>query len=177
MRILQVKHMIEPLHYYEHGMTDDQLKTVGIISLNWGTVEREITQILCNLDPGEPTKIATYHLNKKLKLLGKKLKENPKPSEYDHADWPEVSKLFDNLKESIENFREGRNHIIHGTVVRFFGGVREPAIYSDKSLQTKELSALPKILDQSTYLTHVVAHLWSALYGSVRKTPLPNRPD
>jgi hypothetical protein len=169
--------MIEPLHFYDHGMTDDQLKTIGIISLNWATVEREITQILCNLDSRDPTEIARYHLNKKLKLLGKKLKGNPKPSDYEHADWSEESKLFDNLKESIEKFREGRNHIIHGTVIRFFGGAREPAIYSDKSLQTKELSALPKILDQSTYLTHVVAHLWSALCGSALKTPLPDRPD
>ena len=36
--------MIEP--FYDLGMTDDQLKAIGMISLNWSTVEREITGIL-----------------------------------------------------------------------------------------------------------------------------------
>jgi hypothetical protein len=110
-------------------------------------------------------------------LLGKELTRDPKPSAYAHADWPKVSKLFVALKKDVEDFRDGRNHIIHGTVIRFFRGVRDPAIYSDKRRTTKELSELPKILDQSTYLTHVVAHLSSALYGSLLKMPLPDRPD
>jgi hypothetical protein len=165
--------MIEPLPFYDHGMTDEQLKTIGIISLNWSIVERELTDILSNLDPRD-SKIAVYNLDKKLKLLGGKLKGDPKPSHYKHADWSEVFKLYDDLKKSVEKFREGRNHIIHGTVIRFFGGVREPAIYSNKTRQTKVLSQLPKILNQSTYLTHVMAHLSSALYGSVLKMQLPS---
>jgi hypothetical protein len=173
--------MIEPLHFYGNGMTDDQLKTVGIISLNWSMVEKHITDILgefyaiTDLDVIEL--IAPLSLEKKLELFKKKIERDPKPPGYEHADWPAVSNLFTALKKDVNDFREGRNHIIHGTVIRFFGVVREPAILSGIKRKTKELSELPKILDQSTYLTHVVAHLWGALYGSVLKTPLPDRPD
>ena len=59
-------------------MTDDQLKTIGIISLNWAIVEREITDILRDFyalkDENDAIELVTIlDLDKKLNLLQKKI--------------------------------------------------------------------------------------------------------
>jgi hypothetical protein len=171
--------MIEPL--FDLGMTDEQLKTVGIISLNWSLVERDVTDILRDFyafrDEKDATDlVAILDLDKKLNLLEKKMKRDPKPSGYPNADWAKASDFLSCLRKSYEEFREGRNHVIHGTVVRFFGNINDPVIWSHKKRVAKELSELPKILDQSTYLTYLMAHLSSALYGSMLQVPLPDKP-
>jgi hypothetical protein len=125
--------MIEPL--FDLGMNDEQLKALGIISLNWGIVEREITDILCSFyglsDPSDAVELITIlDLDKKLNLLTKKIVREPRPAGYTNADWKKVSEMLAILKQCIEAYREGRNHIIHGTVVRFFGNIKEPVIWS-----------------------------------------------
>jgi len=82
--------MIEPL--FDLGMTDEQLKTVGIISLNWSLVERDVTDILSDFYAFKDEKDATdlvaiLDLDKKLNLLEKKMKRDLKPPGYLNADW------------------------------------------------------------------------------------------
>lgn len=172
--------MIEPL--FDLGMTDDQLKTIGIISLNWAIVEREITDILRDFyalkDENDAIELVTIlDLDKKLNLLQKKMMRYPKPRGYLNADWAKASDFLGRLRKSAEKFRDGRNHIIHGSVVRFFGNVQDPVIWSHTKRRRMDLSELPKIVDQSTYLTYLMAHLSSALYGSMLQVPLPEIPD
>lgn len=172
--------MIQPL--FDLGMTDEQLKTIGTISLNWATVEREITDILRDFyalkDENDAIELITIlDLDKKLHLLQKKMTRDSKPSGYLNADWSKASDFLSRLRKSAEKFREGRNHIIHGSVVRFFGNVQDPVIWSHTKRRGKDLSELPKIVDQSTYLTNLMAHLSSSLYGSMLQVLLPDIPD
>jgi hypothetical protein len=172
--------MIEP--FYDLGMTDDQLKAIGMISLNWSTVEREITDILHSFYsfPDEKDAIdlvAVLDFDKKLGLCIKKIKRNPKPSGYANADWNKVSQMLDHLRKSVADFKPGRNQVIHGTVVRFFGNIKDPVLWSNKKRHSIELTELPKILDQSSYLTHAMAHVAGALYGWGPQKPLPNIPE
>jgi hypothetical protein len=160
--------MIEP--FYDLGMTDDQLKTIGMISLNWSIVEREITEILqsfysfTNWQDGVEL-VAVLDFDKKIGISTKKIDRDPKPSGYANADWNKVSQTLDHLRTCAHKFRPGRNHIVHGTVVRFFGNINDPVLWSHKKRNTIELTELPKILEQSSYLTHAMAHVAGALYG------------
>jgi hypothetical protein len=168
--------MIEP--FYDLGMTDDQLKTIGMISLNWSIVDREITEILQSFYSFTNWQdvvdlVAVLDFDKKLHLCQKKLEQNQKPLGYANADWSSVCQLLDHLRKSAAKFRNGRNHVIHGTVVHFFGNVRDPVILSHKKTLTIELTELPKIFEQSAYLTHVMAHLSAVLYGHKSLEPLP----
>jgi hypothetical protein len=172
--------MIEP--FYDLGMTDDQLKTIGMISLNWSIVEREITEILLsfysftNWQDGVEL-VAVLDFDKKLSLCKTKIDRDPKPSGYANADWNKASQTLEHLRKSAEKFRPGRNQVIHGTVVRFFGNVRDPVLRSNKKRVTIELTELPKILEQSSYLTHAMAHMAGALYGWGHQEPLPDIPE
>jgi hypothetical protein len=160
--------MIEP--FYDLGMTNDQLKTIGMISLNWSMAEREITDILHSFysfrdEQDAIDLVAVLDFNKKLALCKKKIDRNTKPSGYLNADWKKVSQALDHLQKIAGDFKPGRNRVIHGTVVRFFGNIKDPVLWSSKNRNTIELTELPKILEQSSYLTHAMAHVAGALYG------------
>ncbi|MGI8568650.1 MAG: hypothetical protein ACR2KT_06045 [Methylocella sp.] len=160
--------MIAPL--YDLEMTNEQLKTIGVVSLNWGIVERDITDILCSFyainDPIDATELVdVLSLDKKLNFLEKKSKRGPRPQGYSNADWKKVSEMIDLLRKSAANFRDGRNHLIHGTVIRFFGDVRDqdPVLWSHTKRTAKDLSELPKILNQSMY-SPTLWRTWRALF-------------
>ena len=145
-------------------------------------VEREITDILHSFYsfPDEQDAIdlvAVLDFYKKLDLCKKKIERDPKPSGYANADWNKVSQMLDHLRKTAEKFRPGRNHVIHGTVVRFYGNIIDPVLWSYKKRCTIELTELPKILNQSSYLTHAMAHVAGPLYGWGPQEPLPDIPE
>ncbi len=154
----------------ENNLSDDELKTLALITLNWATAEFLISTFLAQLYEisGLAARDLVYgqDFKRKVEFLGslsKAGKLNPKQN-----------KLLSELNYAFSNFKNDRNVYAHGiTVTNTDSGGRRALTLTGKEANPDEL---PLAWEQSKYVLLVATHMFFTPGQSATDFALPERP-
>jgi molybdate transport repressor ModE-like protein len=154
---------------YKFELSDDELRTLAKITLNWGHAESAIGLALvnlCRIDQ-ETAKLLIQPLtvSRKIDLL-LKLSQDGKISDA-------ARHFVSELKYARDNFKEVRNIYSHGLVMSAEDGSR--SVVTPKG-QVFNLEELMLALEQSKYVGLAANRVLFAVLGMPIPEPWPERP-
>jgi hypothetical protein len=155
----------------EHNLSDDELKTLAQVTLNWGMAEIMVGTTLAwlyDLKGAQATDLVNgMSFYRKIELM-EKLSKAGKLSK-------SAINLLGDLKFAFNNFKDDRNVFSHGMTCVGPDGTRTAVTATGK---TADPDKLPLALEQSKYVLFVANRLLSAATGSEEQAlpPLPEKP-
>lgn len=157
------------LPHQEFNLSDGEVRTIGLITLYWGTAEFVVGEAIAaatNVDR-DVARMLIHPLNfaQKIRHMGDLRAAGKLPNGADV--------YVEELKFAQGNFKSGRNIFSHSMLFAGHDGSRRMTTARGQEADPDDL---PLLLEQSKYAALVAGRLMSVLIGGGPFSPLPERP-